>query len=86
MLIPMMAGGGSDASARKALITALREDMVETERAKSLGADFEERGEDYSFFTDVRSLGYKVWLDPSVKPGHIGAKVYGVETGAAARN
>jgi hypothetical protein len=34
------------------------------------------RGEDVAFFDDIRELGYRVWLDPSVKLGHIGQKVY----------
>ncbi len=36
----------------------------------------EERGEDMAFFSDVRDLGYKVQLDPTVKLGHIGPKIY----------
>ena len=34
------------------------------------------RGEDIAFFSDVRALGYKVWLDPSVTLQHIGSKAY----------
>lgn len=34
------------------------------------------RGEDTAFFDDIRELGFKVWLDPSVKLGHIGQKIY----------
>lgn len=34
------------------------------------------RGEDNAFFADVRALGYKTWVDPSVKLGHIGQKIY----------
>lgn len=34
------------------------------------------RGEDVAFFSDVRALGYKVWLDPSVTLQHIGSKAY----------
>lgn len=34
------------------------------------------RGEDMAFFHDIRQLGYKVWLDPSVDLGHVGQKVY----------
>ena len=34
------------------------------------------RGEDIAFFDDVRDLGYKVWLDPSISLGHIGTKEY----------
>lgn len=38
--------------------------------------DGEFRGEDMAFFADVRSLGYEVYLDPTVKLGHVGQKVY----------
>jgi hypothetical protein len=34
------------------------------------------RGEDMAFFSDVRELGYKVWLDPHIELGHIGVKEY----------
>ncbi len=34
------------------------------------------RGEDMAFFSDVRALGYQVWLDPSITLGHIGTKEY----------
>lgn len=34
------------------------------------------RGEDMAFFSDIRDLGYKVKLDPSIDLGHIGRKVY----------
>ena len=30
--------------------------------------------EDFCFFSDVRDLGYTVWLDPSIKLGHIGER------------
>jgi hypothetical protein len=43
-------------------------------RCDSLGGEF--RGEDMAFFSDVRALGYKVWLDPHVKLQHIGHKAY----------
>ena len=36
----------------------------------------EERGEDMAFFSDVRALGYKVHLDPSISLGHVGSKEY----------
>jgi hypothetical protein len=38
--------------------------------------DGEARGEDHAFFADVRELGYKVYLDPTVTLGHVGSKVY----------
>lgn len=34
------------------------------------------RGEDMAFFHDVRGLGHDVWLDPLVKVGHVGWKVF----------
>jgi hypothetical protein len=34
------------------------------------------RGEDMAFFDDLRELGYRVNLDPSLTLGHIGAKEY----------
>lgn len=34
------------------------------------------RGEDHAFFADVRELGHKVHLDPTVTLGHIGQKNY----------
>lgn len=34
------------------------------------------RGEDMAFFADCREMGYEVWLDPTVKVGHVGSKVY----------
>lgn len=34
------------------------------------------RGEDIAFFHDLKALGHQVWLDPSVKLSHVGAKVY----------
>ncbi len=37
------------------------------------------RGEDIAFFNDVRSLGYKVWLDPTVQLKHIGNKAYSAD-------
>lgn len=33
-------------------------------------------GEDMAFFSDVRDLGYDVWLDPTLEIGHVGAKEY----------
>ena len=34
------------------------------------------RGEDISFFEDIRNLGYKIYLDPRVQLGHMGMKLY----------
>ena len=36
-------------------------------------------GEDGGFFDDIRALGYKVWLDPTICLGHIGSKEYRVK-------
>ncbi len=32
------------------------------------------RTEDFAFFSDIRDLGYEVWLDPSIDLGHIGER------------
>jgi hypothetical protein len=34
------------------------------------------RGEDIAFFSDIRALGHKVWLDTTIDLGHIGSKTY----------
>lgn len=34
------------------------------------------RGEDIGFFADIRGLGHKVWLDPTIELGHAGQKVW----------
>lgn len=34
------------------------------------------RGEDVAFFDDVREAGFDVWLDPSIRLGHVGQKIY----------
>jgi hypothetical protein len=34
------------------------------------------RGEDMAFFSDIRELGYTVWLDTEIDLGHIGQKTY----------
>lgn len=34
------------------------------------------RGEDVAFFADVREAGFDCWLDPSIKLGHVGKKVF----------
>lgn len=34
------------------------------------------RGEDMNFFSDCRTAGYKIHVDPSITMGHIGAKEY----------
>lgn len=34
------------------------------------------RGEDIAFFSDIRALGHKVWLDPAIRLGHIGERCW----------
>lgn len=34
------------------------------------------RGEDMAFFSDIRAMGYKVWMDPTIDLGHVGTKTY----------
>ena len=50
-----------------------------TEEATALGADLQLFGEDVNFFHDVEALGHDVWLDPSVRLGHIGTKTYSAD-------
>lgn len=40
------------------------------------GFEGEVRGEDMAFFADILDLGYKIYLDPSIKLGHVGSKTY----------
>jgi hypothetical protein len=47
-------------------------DMFRIDRRAGGGA----LGEDVAFFEDVAALGYDVWLDPSINPGHFGTKIY----------
>ena len=55
-----------DALGNKEMAGVFRIDTVDGER----------RGEDMAFFADLRKLGFKVWLDPEVKLGHMGMKKY----------
>ena len=55
-----------DEATGKSMASVFRVDTFEGKR----------RGEDMAFFADVRELGYKVWLDPTVDLGHIGQKMY----------
>lgn len=34
------------------------------------------RGEDMAFFADAKDAGHTVWMDPSLKLGHVGGKEY----------
>ncbi len=36
----------------------------------------EDVGEDIGFFHDCKKLGFEVWVDPAMKIGHVGTKVY----------
>jgi hypothetical protein len=36
-------------------------------------------GEDGGFFDDLRALGHKIWLDPTICLGHVGSKEYRVK-------
>lgn len=47
-------------------------DMFRVDRTSKNGP----RGEDVAFFDDVRAAEYDVWLDPSVRLGHVGQKTY----------
>ncbi len=38
--------------------------------------DGKARGEDIAFFQDIKALGYKVWMDPTINLGHMGSKEY----------
>lgn len=38
--------------------------------------DGRRRGEDIAFFSDIKALGYKVWLDPTILLGHVGSKCW----------
>lgn len=38
----------------------------------------DDMGEDVYFCKNAQALGYKVWLDPAIKCGHIGSVVYNV--------
>lgn len=33
-------------------------------------------GEDIAFFEDAEALGYLAWLDPAIRLGHVGQKIY----------
>lgn len=33
-------------------------------------------GEDVAFMEDLAALGYQIWIDPRIDPGHVGQKTY----------
>lgn len=43
-------------------------------RCDTTGNEF--RGEDMAFFSDIRELGHKVWMDPTITLSHIGSHAY----------
>jgi hypothetical protein len=32
--------------------------------------------EDFPFWDQVKSVGYKIWVDPTIQLGHIGQQIY----------
>lgn len=48
----------------RTLYSVFRQDIIDGHRMT----------EDFAFFSDIRALGHTVWLDPSIKLGHIGEK------------
>lgn len=49
--------------------------VFRTDICEMNGEDYA-RGEDIAFFSDIRDLGHKIWLDPSIELGHVGTKVW----------
>lgn len=45
-------------------------------RLDGVTADNGDAGEDMAFFEDAAAQGFQLWVDPTVKLGHIGQKVY----------
>ena len=54
-------------------------DLFRVDRVVDANGRATPRGEDIAFFDDVRAAGFDVWLDPSIKLGHIGPKVYSAD-------
>ncbi len=61
--------------AKKLKYSATGPEMAQVFRADD-EEDGEARGEDYTFFADVRALGFDVLLDATITLGHIGPKQY----------
>ncbi len=55
-----------DAVSEREIASVFRVDDVDGKR----------RGEDMAFFADIRDLGHKVFLDPSIDLGHVGSRTY----------
>lgn len=52
----------------------LEHEIAHIFRCDAVDGDFV--GEDMAFFSDIRALGYTIWMDPSLTLGHVGAKEY----------
>lgn len=65
--------------AAEALAATKRTATVAVDRIEIIDAfrvTAEEPGEDINFFADLRALGYQLYLDPALNPGHMGQKEY----------
>lgn len=51
-------------------------EVFRTDTVSTPGRPKTRRGEDIAFFSDVRAAGYSIWLDPTVKLGHVGSHVH----------
>jgi hypothetical protein len=60
-------------SHKRELVDLFRVDTVDGHR----------RTEDMGFFSDIRDLGYKVWVDPDISLGHIGELEWRAKLGDA---
>jgi hypothetical protein len=60
-------------SHKRELVDLFRVDTVDGHR----------RTEDMAFFSDIRDLGYKVWVDPDISLGHIGELEWRAKLGDA---
>ena len=47
-----------------------------TSGSKLVDDKLQDAGEDMRLFDDIRSLGFDVWMDPTIRLGHAGHKVY----------
>jgi hypothetical protein len=69
-----------DASLDQWITRVFRLDVIVDDEGRACA-----RGEDMAFFADIEELGYDVWLDPSIKLGHVGPKVYRADPQEALR-
>lgn len=66
-----------EALAKKAPIIKYREDDVLPEIFRfDKDKDGNFRGEDMNFFDDARKAGFDLWLDPRIRLGHVGRRIY----------